>query len=83
MKQPVIGITALCLLLCAGCYKGEAVKMIDVPSALTAPVQEPDTSAVKTNGDMLELLLDYQLSLRLCNGKLNAIRTGYGTGGGQ
>ena len=55
--------------------------MIDVPAALTASVQEPAADAVQTNGDLFELLLDYQLSLRLCNGKLNAIRSAYGTGG--
>ena len=55
--------------------------MIDVPATLTAPVPQPDAAAVTTNGDLLELLLDYQLSLRLCNGKLNAIRSAYGTGG--
>jgi hypothetical protein len=56
--------------------------MIEVPSVLTSPVTEPDPSHVITNGDLLELLLDYQLSLRLCNGKLSSIGQAYGTGNG-
>lgn len=52
--------------------------MIEIPSALTSKVSEPDASAVKTNGDLLELLLDYQLSLRMCNGKLTSIGQAYG-----
>ena len=54
--------------------------MIDVPSVLTTQVQEPYTGSLKTNGDMLELLLDYQLSLRLCNSKLSTIGKAYGAG---
>lgn len=45
---------------------------------LTAPVAEPDASDVKTNGELLELLLDYQLSLRVCNGKLSSLGKSYG-----
>lgn len=54
--------------------------MIEVPSVLTTQVREPDMSSLTTNGDMLELLIDYQLSLRLCNGKLSAIGDAYGAG---
>lgn len=55
--------------------------MTEIPAALTAPVTEPDTSAAATNGDLLELLLDYQLALRVCNGKLSSIGTVYGQHG--
>jgi len=51
-----------------------------VPKVLTSAVAEPDTAHVTTNGDLLETLLDYQLSLRLCNSKLNAIEKAYGHG---
>ena len=51
---------------------------VEVPATLTAPVVEPDTSNVKTNGELLELLLDYQLSLRVCNGKLTSLGKAYG-----
>ncbi len=54
--------------------------MIEVPSVLTTQVREPDMSSLTTNGDMLELLIDYQLSLRLCNGKLSSIGQAYGAG---
>lgn len=52
--------------------------MIDVPSVLTTQVHEPDISQLTTNGDLLELLIDYQLSLRVCNGKLSTIGDAYG-----
>lgn len=54
--------------------------MTNIPPVLTATVAEPDASAVVTNGDLLELLIDYQLSLRMCNGKLTAIGKAYGPG---
>ena len=57
--------------------------MIEVPAMLTKPVTEPDAAHVATNGDLLELLIDYQLSLRLCNGKLDAIGKAYGNGNGD
>lgn len=81
MKAPVIGTTLLFLLPLCGCYKAQDPKaMINVPSVLTTQVQEPYTDSLKTNGDMLELLLDYQLSLRLCNSKLSTIGKAYGSG---
>ncbi len=55
--------------------------MIEVPAVLTSPIPEPDASHLSTNGDLLELLLDYQLSLRLCNGKLSSIGKAYGANG--
>ena len=54
--------------------------MIEIPAPLVSPVAEPDTSHVATNGDLLELLLDYQLALRMCNGKLSSIGQAYGNG---
>lgn len=51
---------------------------VEIPAGLTAPVAEPDASDVKTNGEMLELLLDYQLTLRVCNGKLTSLGNAYG-----
>lgn len=82
MRKPVIGIIALCLTaLCASCGRvEERTALIKVPEALAEPVKEPDVTMMTTNGDMLELLLDYQLSLRLCNGKLHSIGTAYGHG---
>lgn len=53
--------------------------MIEVPAVLTSPIAEPDINHLATNGDLLELLIDYQLSLRLCNGKLSSIGQAYGT----
>lgn len=55
--------------------------MIDVPTVLTTPVREPDTSRIATNGDLLEIFLDYQLSLKLCNAKLSSIGDTYGRRG--
>ena len=81
MKAPAIGMMLLCLLpLCACCKAQEQKAMIDVPSVLTTQVQEPDASGLSTNGDLLELLLDYQLSLRLCNSKITTIGKAYGAG---
>lgn len=57
--------------------------MIEIPAPLTSLVAEPDVSAIRTNGDMLEILLDYQLSLRLCNGKLRSLEAAYGKHGVQ
>lgn len=54
--------------------------MIEVPAVLTSPIAEPDTKHLVTNGDLLELIIDYQLSLRLCNGKLSSIGQAYGAG---
>ena len=51
--------------------------MIEVPAPLVSPVQEPDVSRITTNGDLLEILLDYQLALRVCNGKLSSIEKVY------
>ena len=82
MRKPAIGITALCLTaLCVSCGRATVPPaMVSVPEALAEPVKEPDATMMTTNGDMLELLLDYQLSLRLCNGKLHSIGTAYGHG---
>ena len=55
-----------------------APAMIEVPVMLTSPVREPDLSAITTNGDMLDALIDYQASLRICNAKLQSIGTAYG-----
>ena len=57
--------------------------MTEIPAMLTAPVAEPDVSAAATNGDILELLIDYQLSLRVCNGRQNSIGTAYGQRNGD
>lgn len=67
----------LSLLALPACSK-EVPKLIEVPPTLIAPVQEPDVSNIATNGDLLELFLDYQLALRLCNGKLSSIGKAYG-----
>ena len=52
--------------------------MIELPKQVTAQVPEPDASKAVTNGDLLELFFDYQMSLRMCNGKLEALEKAYG-----
>ena len=52
--------------------------MIDVPSMLTAPVAAPSLMGIRTNGDMLDALLDYRQALTICNGQLSAIGQAYG-----
>ena len=45
---------------------------------LTMPVPEPVTEDLVTNGDLLDILLDYRDALRMCNANLAAIEAGYG-----
>jgi hypothetical protein len=52
--------------------------MIEIPAPLVAPVQEPDVTAIQTNGDLLNSLIDHQAALRMCNGKLSSIGATYG-----
>lgn len=52
--------------------------MIDIPAPLVSPVAEPDLSAIRTNGDLLNSLIDYQASLRMCNAKLQSMGAAYG-----
>ena len=78
MPIRVTGIILLSLLVLSGCSRTE-VRLAEIPAPLVEPVQEPDVSELSTNGDLLELFLDYQLALRLCNGKLSSIGKAYGT----
>ena len=80
MRPHAIGTILLFPLLFCGC-SSKVAAMTEIPPVLTASVPEPDTSAAATNGDLLELLLDYQLALRVCNGKLSSIGTAYGQHG--
>ena len=57
--------------------------MIEIPAPLVAPIKAPDVSAIQTNGDMLNSLIDYQAALRMCNGKLSSIGTAYGRPGSE
>ena len=77
MKRPALGMVLLFLSLLFGCSK-PTPELISVPAPLLAPVPEPDMSSIATNGDLLELFLDYQLALRVCNGKLSSIGKTYG-----
>lgn len=45
---------------------------------LTIPVPEPSAQNITTNGDLLNLLLDYRDALRTCNANLAAIGATYG-----
>ena len=76
MQLRVIGTALLFLNLLCGCSKA-APELIEVPAPLVSPVQEPDVSRITTNGDLLEIFLDYQLALRVCNGKLSSIEKVY------
>ena len=78
MRQRGIGTILLFLSLLCGCSK-PTPELIDIPAPLVSPVTEPDVSRVSTNGDLLELFLDYQLALRVCNGKLSSIGKTYGS----
>ena len=67
----------LCLILCAGCSAAKSARRAnDLPelAMLASPVAEPGMDTVETNGDLVELLLDYQGALQICNGKLDGIR---------
>ena len=57
--------------------------MISLPESLTSPVAEPDVSGIQNNGDLLNIMLDYQMSLKLCNGKIEALGAAYGKHGGN
>ena len=45
---------------------------------LTIPVPEPAPENISTNGDLLNLLLDYRDALQTCNANLAAIGASYG-----
>ena len=67
----------LCLILCAGCSAARSARSAnELPelAALASPVAEPGIDNVVTNGDLVELLLDYQEALQICNGHLDGIR---------
>ena len=46
---------------------------------LTTPVPEPAPENLSTNGDLLNLLLDYRDALQTCNANLAAIEASHGT----
>lgn len=45
---------------------------------LTMPVPEPVPAELTTNGDLLNLFLDYRDALRTCNANLAVIEASYG-----
>lgn len=76
----------LCLILCAGCSAAKSVKSAnELPelALLASPVAEPGMDNLETNGDLVELLLDYQGALQICNGKLDGIRKFAGGSNGK
>jgi len=53
----------------------KSTRYVPVPSTLLVPCPLSDLSTLKTNGDLLNALLDDQAALKICNGQLEGIRT--------
>ena len=68
-----IGLILLCLILFAACSsKPRVVTMTEVvrvkpPSHLMEPTPEPDCSQARTNGDLVQCIVDYRAALRRSN----------------
>ena len=74
---PVVWVTAFALLL-AGCSRMETVtEYVTVPllppEIMTTEVQAPSAARLRTNGDLIEYILELREALSAANAKLRAI----------
>ena len=53
----------------------KSIRYVPIPTTLLVPCPLSDLSSLKTNGDLLDALLDDQAALKICNGQLEGIRT--------
>lgn len=69
-----LGATMLCLSLCSGCSATDKTAAFNPPPALMEAMVLPDRSQVRTQGDLLRLVIADETVIAEGNARLEALR---------